>query len=404
VRRLALPLIAVALACVLPSAAGAASKGQRDVLVVSNNWAGTADLIDPHTFKRLARIDVVPDKAKRIAQIEQDPSAKAVFDFVRENIGEGHNQYVDDGFTSRNGRYVYFSRPSFADVVAIDLETRRIAWRVKVDGYRSDHMALSPDGRRLLVSASTANNVNVIDTRRGRIVARFPSGDQPHENNYSKDGKRIFHASIGTVYGPTDDPSEDATKGERVFEVVDARTYEVKRRIVMGPKLAEFGRPDMSSAVRPMAIAPGERFVYFQLSFFFGIVQYDLREDRVVAVLDLPLGAAAGLDRTEYLLDSAHHGLAMNPKGTKLCVAGTMSKYAAIVTRRPFKLQRTVDVGDVPYWSQSSKDGRYCFVSVAGEDRVSVISWKSAREVARIRVGDHPQRMRAGTVRAALLR
>ena len=404
-RTLALPLVAVVLACLVPSAAAAAaSQGQRDVLVVSNNWAGTADLIDPHTFKRLARIDVIPDKAKRIAQIERNPSAKAVFDFVRENIGEGHNQYVDDGFTSTNGRYVYFSRPSFADVVAIDLKTRRIAWRVKVDGYRSDHMALSPDGRRLLVSASTANNVNVIDTRRGRIVARFPSGDQPHENNYSKDGKRIFHASIGTVYGPTDDPSEDATKGERVFEIVDARTYEVKRSIVMGPKLAEFGRPDMSSAVRPMAIAPGERFVYFQLSFFFGIVQYDLRADKVVAVLDLPLGAAAGLDRTEYLLDSAHHGLAMNPKGTKLCVAGTMSKYAAIVTRQPFELQRTVNVGDVPYWSQSSKDGKYCFVSVAGEDRVSVISWKSAREVARIRVGDHPQRMRAGTVRAALLR
>ena len=403
-RRLALPLIVAALACLVPAAAAAAPKGQRDVLVVSNNWAGTADLIDPHTFKRLARIKVIPDKAKRIAEIEKNPSAKAVFDFVRENIGEGHNQYVDDGFISTNGRYVYFSRPSFADVVAIDLKTRKIAWRVKVDGYRSDHMALSPDGRRLLVSASTANNVNVIDTRRGRIVARFPSGDQPHENNFSKDGKLIFHASIGTVYGPTDDPSEDATKGERVFEIVDARTYEVKRRIVMGPKLAEFGLPNMSSAVRPMAIAPGERFVYFQLSFFFGIVQYDLREDKVVAVLDLPLGAAQGLARTDYLLDSAHHGLAMNPKGTKLCVAGTMSKYAAIVTRQPFKLQRTVNVGDVPYWSQSSEDGKYCFVSVAGADRVAVISWKTGREVARIRVGDHPQRMRAGTVRAALLR
>jgi DNA-binding beta-propeller fold protein YncE len=81
-----------------------------------------------------------------------------------------------------------------------------------------------------------------------------------------------------------------------------------------------------------------------------------------------------------------------------------MSKYAAIVTRQPFELQRTVNVGDVPYWSQSSEDGKYCFVSVAGEDRVSVISWKTAREVARIRVGDHPQRMRAGTVRASLLR
>ena len=400
---LALLLIAAVLASVAASAA-AAPRGQRDVLVVSNNWAGTADLIDPHTFTRFERINVVPDRAKRIAEIEADPTAKLIYDGIRELVGEGHDQYVDDGFTSKDGRYVYFSRPSFADVVAIDLKTKRIAWRVKLDGNRADHMALSPDGRRLLVSASTARVIDVIDTSTHRIVGRIPSGDQPHENNFSRDGRLIFHASIGTVYTDTDDPSQDASKGERVFEVIDARTLKVKRRIVVGPKLAEFGRQGMSSAIRPMAIAPGERFVYFQLSFFFGIVQYDLRENKVVAVLDLPLGAAKGLDRTEYLLDSAHHGLAMNPKGTKMCVAGTMSKYAAIVTRRPFRLQRTVKVGEVPYWSQSSADGKYCFVSVAGEDRVSVISWKTAREVARIRVGDHPQRMRAGTVRAALLR
>jgi DNA-binding beta-propeller fold protein YncE len=40
----------------------------------------------------------------------------------------------------------------------------------------------------------------VIDTGSGQIVARFPSGDQPHENNYSRDGSLIYHASIGTVY------------------------------------------------------------------------------------------------------------------------------------------------------------------------------------------------------------
>jgi DNA-binding beta-propeller fold protein YncE len=400
-----LPVVLIALiALAVPAGALAAKPAQRDVLVVSNNWAGTADLIDTHTLKRIKRINVIPDKAKRVAQIEANPDWKAIYDFNRAVPGEGHNQYVDDGFTSKDGRFVYFSRPSFADVVAISVKTGRIAWRVKIDGYRSDHMALSPDGRRLLVSASTARNVNVIDTRRGRIVARFASGDQPHENNFSRDGKRVFHASIGSVFTDLDDPAQDSTKGDRFFEIVDARTWKVKRRIVMGPKLAEFGRPGMSSAVRPMAISPDERFVYFQLSFFFGIVQYDLRADKVVAVLDLPLGAAEGLSRNDLLLDSAHHGLGMNPQGTKLCVAGTMSDYAAIVTRKPFKVQRLVNVGDVPYWSHSSEDGKHCFVSVAGEDRVAVISYKTGRQVKRIKVGDHPQRMRTGTVQARLVR
>jgi DNA-binding beta-propeller fold protein YncE len=403
-------LVGAALMSALAGAAPASAAGSggrpalRDVLVVSNNWAGTADLVDPQTFRRLTRINVIPDKRARVAEIERDPQRLFYFNAIRALIGEGHNQYVDDGFTSRSGRFIYFSRPSFGDVVAIDLQTRRIAWRVRVDGVRADHMALSPDGRRLLVSASTARAVDVIDTRRHRIVGRIPSGDAPHENNYSRDGSLIFHGSIGTVYTRSDDPSQDATKGERVFEVIDARTLKVRRRFDMGRQLAAYGL-GASSAVRPMAIAPDERYVYVQLSFLHGFVEYDLRARRPTRVAILPLTSRSRrLRRTDYLLDSAHHGLALNPSGTKLCAAGTMSGYAAIVSRRTLRPQRIVPVGRVPYWAASSRDGRYCFVSVAGDDRVAVISYRTARLVARIRVGDHPQRMRTGRVRAAFMR
>lgn len=401
--------LVIALAVVTATAGVAEAKPKkkpvkRDVLVVSNNWDGTADLVDPKTFKRLDRINVIPDKDERIAEIQTDPMALAYFNLIREVIGEGHNQYVDDGFTSPNGKVVYFSRPSFADVVAISLKTEKILWRSKLDGYRADHMAISEDGKTLLVSASTANVVHVIDTRTGKTKDRFPSGDAPHENNFSRDGKLIYHASIGTVYTPADDPALDDTKGERYFQIVDARSYEVLKRIDMGQKLEEAGYPNMSAAVRPMAITPDERYVYFQVSFFFGIVKYDLKKDRVVDVLDLPLGDAEGVPREQYLLDSAHHGLAMNPQGTKLCVAGTMSNYAAIVTRRPFEPQRIVDVGHVPYWSQSSEDGKHCFVSVAGDDRVAVLSYKTGKEVASIPTGDHPQRMRTGHIRRKFLK
>ena len=409
-RRSLVPVLtALALLVALVPAASASQRKTRDVLVVSNNWGGNADLIDPQTFERLDRINVIPDKTKRIAEIEADPTAKFYFDSIRELVGEGHNQYVDDGFTSRDGRLVYFSRPSFADVVALNLKSHRIVWRRHVDGYRADHMALSPDGRRLLVSASTANVVDELDTRTGRITRTFPSGDSPHENNYSRDGRTIFHASIGRVYTADDDPpvesvnSAESSKGRRVFEEVDARTFAVTKTIDMGQKLAEAGHPNMSPAVRPMAISPDERTVYLQVSFLFGIVEYDRAMDRVVGVLDLPLGDAAGILRTDYLLDSAHHGLAMNPQGTKLCVAGTMSGYAAIVRREPFELQDVTHVGHVPYWSMSSADGRYCFVSVARDDRVSVISYRTGKQVARIEVGFHPQRMRTGVIRSRYL-
>ena len=257
-RRATLTALSAMAAAVLlvPTAAAAGKERTRDVLVVSNNWAGTADLIDPHSFKRLKRINVIPDEKERVAEIEADPNAAGYFRVIRNLIGEGHNQYVDDGFTSPDGKYVYFSRPSFADVVAINLRTGKIRWRTKVDGNRADHMAISKNGKRLLVSASTGNVIDVIRAADGRIVGRIPSGDAPHESNFSRDGSTIFHASIGIVYSDADDPSQDGEKGRRVFEVIDARTLKVLKTIDMGKKLAEAGYPNMSAAVRPMAITP----------------------------------------------------------------------------------------------------------------------------------------------------
>jgi DNA-binding beta-propeller fold protein YncE len=339
-----------------------------------------------------------------MAEIQASPDRLAYFNLIRQLVGEGHDQLVDDAFTSRDGRRVFVSRPSLADVVAISLRTHRIVWRTPVEGYRADHMAISPDGRRLLVSASTARKVHVIDTRTGRIVGNFESGDQPHENNFSRDGKLIYHASIGTVYTPLDDPAFDDTKGDRWLEVVDAQTLKVLRRVDMGDRLAQYGWPNMSSAVRPMALSPDERFVYFQLSFLHGFVEYDLKRDRPLRIAQLPLSEKAkGLRREQYLLDSAHHGLAMNPSGRRLCVAGTMSDYAAIVGRRRFRAT-VIPVGEKPYWATNSGDGRNCFVSVSGEDRVAVISYRRQREIASIAVGDHPQRMRMGNIRRSYLR
>ena len=132
-------------------------------------------------------------------------------------------------------------------------------WRFRVDGQRADHMAMSPDGKRVAVSASTGNVVHILDTFTGQEVGRFPSGDSPHENNYSADGQRIYHASIGLVYTPADQPEFDTTKGDRCFQIVDANTNQIIEQLDMGQKLAEAGYPNMSSAVRPMALSPDER-------------------------------------------------------------------------------------------------------------------------------------------------
>jgi YVTN family beta-propeller protein len=380
-------------------------RATRPAIFVGNNWEGTADIIRPKgKYRRIARLNIIPDIEERMAEIQTDPVRQGYFLAIRELVGEGNDQFVDDMFSSNDGRLLIVSRPSLADVVAIDIASGAIVWRFVVDGQRSDHMAISPDGKHVAVSASTGNVVHIIDVATGKEVGRFESGDSPHENNYSADGELIYHASIGLVYTPADSPEADTSKGDRWFQIVDADTNEIIERLDMGQKLEEAGYPDMSSAVRPMALSPDERFVYFQVSFFHGFVEYDFKTDRVTRVAELPVAdEIKDLPREQYLLDSAHHGIAMNGKGTRLCVAGTMSDYAAIVSRRNFSYT-LIEKGEKPYWSTTSANGRLCYVSWSGTDSISVISYKKRKEIAQIPVGDHPQRIRTGFVRASWIR
>ena len=402
----ALAVLALApLAMLTPSMAAtltSAAAGTEAVIFVGNNWEGTADVLrfDPVAaeFTRVARLDIIPDIEERRAEMLTDPERHGYYYGIRLLIGEGNDQFVDDMYSTPDGRLLVVSRPSLADVVGIDLATGDIAWRFRVDGQRADHMAMSPDGRHVAVSASTGNVVHVIDTATGKETGRFASGDSPHENVYSADGTRIYHASIGLVYTPADDPALDATKGERVFLVVDAQTNEVIKRLDMGQKLAEAGYPGMSSAVRPMAISPDERYVYFQVSFFHGFIEYDLEQDKVLRVAQMP-NLVPNMPREMYLLDSAHHGIAMSADGTKLCIAGTMSDYAAIVSREDFTSYKlTFKKDGKSYWATTSGDGKHCLVSWSGLDRISAFSYDSGIEVASIPVGDHPQRVRTGLV------
>jgi hypothetical protein len=268
----------------------------------------------------------------------------------------------------------------------------------------------------------------------GDRLRTFESGETPHESNYTKDGQRIFHASIGKVYTPGDateagpvkiGPAHDALKGDRWFQIVRNADFAVTERWDMGKELAEAGHEGMSAAVRPMALAPDERFVYFQVSYFHGLVEFDTqaadengavdyssggipepRKGAVRRVVDLP-NRVPTMPREQYVNDSAHHGLSMDSKGTTLCAAGTMDDYAALVDRRTMKhkiFDKATTGHDYgkPYWTTEGL-GNTCWVSLSESDSVAVLDFGRKKEVAYLAVGDHPQRIRHGYVSEQVL-
>jgi DNA-binding beta-propeller fold protein YncE len=393
---------ALALLAAAPASAATAdaSPGLREVLFVGNNWDGTADVIEPSgDFARIGRINVVPDKAQRMAEINADPVRWIYFQAIRNSVGEGHDQFVDDMYSTPDGKSVVVSRPSFADVVSLDLATGKINWRFPVAGYRSDHMAVSPDGTRVAVSASTANKVHVLDIGTGKELGSFATGDKPHENIFTKDGKYIWNMSIGDVNTALDDPGWDWTKGNRHITVVDADTYRQVRVVDMRQRLDAAGLKDFSDAVRPAVFSPDESKLYFQVSFFNGFLEYDVAADRITRVKTLPENPATSEDRTTWVNDSRHHGISMNPSGTKLCVAGTMDDYSTVVDRATLQ-EGPLIAASKPYWATVSGDGKDCVVSESGADRVTAIDFATGRKTVSVPVGDHPQRVRLGHVAA----
>ncbi|MEU2238360.1 YncE family protein [Streptomyces sp. NPDC018338] len=376
-----------------------ASAALREVMFVGNNWDGTADVIESRgDFRRLGRLNVVPDREERLREIYLNPVKLAFFLGVRSGPGEGHDQFVDDMYATPDGSAMVVSRPSFADVVSLDLRTGRINWRFPVAGYRADHMAVSPDGTRVAVSASTANTVHVLDIATGRQLGSFKTGDKPHENVFTSDG-RLWNMSIGEVTTALDAPWLDWTKGDRRITVVDADTFETVRVIDMRSRLDAFGRDDLSDAVRPLVFTPDEKKMYFQVSFLSGFLEYDLATDRITRAKYLPGNPSTDPDRTTWVNDSRHHGLSISPDGSKLCVAGTMDDYATVVDRESLRQGPLVEVSK-PYWATVSGDGRSCVVSESGADRVTAIDFATGRKVATVDVGDHPQRVRLARVPA----
>jgi len=397
---LAFTALAAVLIAGAPLPAAAAPPDLQEVMFVGNNWAGTVDVIrSSGSYAKIGGLNVVPDLDTRLWDIYLNPIKLAYFLGIRNGPGEGHDQLVDDMYTTPDGAALVASRPSLADVVSLDLRTGAVNWRFPVSGFRADHMAVSPDGTKVAVSASTSNTVHVLDIATGRQLGSFSTGDKPHENVYTDGGRYLWNMSIGEVNTDLDDPGWDWTKGNRRITVVDTTTYKTVRTIDMRSRLDAFGRSDLSNAIRPAVFSPDGSKLYFQVSFFNGFIEYDVATDKITRVKTLPKNPATSDDRTTFVNDSRHHGLAMSPDGGKLCVAGTMDDYAMIVDRGTLTEGPQVSASK-PYWATVSGDGRDCVISESGADQVSAISFATGRRVATVAVGDHPQRVRIGHVAA----
>jgi DNA-binding beta-propeller fold protein YncE len=364
----------------------------RPVLAVGNSYDGTVDLIDARTLRRLgAPLNIIPD-----GRTPRDPKQAAVYDAIIKARGE--RNFAQEVALSPDAKTLYVSRGYLGDVAAFSLRTRKLLWRLQLPSLRADHLAVSPDGRRIFVTSLPGADVLVIDARSHRLVGSYAAGDYPHVLEFSPNGKYLYSGSLGHQLAPF---GED--HGVHEIAVTDVKTLKVVRTY------------RFDAGVRPFAFTPNGRRLVLQLSYFNGFKVLDLASGKIVRTVHLPLrGPARTLPVEDYPNAAPHHGIAIS--GHTVCDAGTISNYAALVSLKTGHVNKIIKVGQAPGEALTSLDGRSCYLANRGPtalhrrlvtdgsgDSVSVVDYRTGH-VRTVQVGKHPQSEATAMVSDATLR
>jgi DNA-binding beta-propeller fold protein YncE len=358
-----------------PAAGGVGQRGPDavEIAFVANSQAGTVALVDVAARSVVSSIDINPARVK--------------------SQGPGSPNYAQDTDISPDGRTLYVSRGYVGDVAAFDIATGRMSWTRPLNTGRADHMTLTANGRSLFVSAMLDNRVYRIATATGEITGHFVTGVYPHDNQMSRDGRRVYNTSIGPLAGmprPANAPPLTETPGSAFqVTVADPETLAITDRIAV------------DKGVRPWRFTPDENGIYAQLSNEHAVFMVDLATRKVTRRLDLPV--KPGVTAADFDFEAPHHGLALTDDGRTLCLAGRASDYAALVRVPELTLVATIPVGDAPGWAETAEAGRLCLIANTRSDDLSIISIADRKEILRLPVGDGPKHITIARIPATVV-
>ncbi len=209
-------------------------------------------------------------------------------------------------------------------VLAIDTAKMRVQKTFDV-GHTPSGIALSPEGARIAVCNRFDNNVQILDTKTGKEVAKIPMRREPISAVWTPDGSRIFvgnHLPVGAANG-------DYVGS--VISVIDCATMKVSTNIAL---------PNGSTAIRQLCVSADGKFVYAtHLLGHYQLPTTQLERGWMYVNTLTILDAKAPAYINTVLLDDVDlgaanpWGVAISPDGKWLCVAHAGSQEISIIDR-----------------------------------------------------------------------
>ncbi len=260
--------------------------------------------------------------------------------------------YAFDGADRLGGaaRYarplVYVPNSDSATVDVIDPRTNTIVEHFAV-GLLPQHVVPSYDLKTLYVTNDVGNSLTAIDPRTGRPGRTIPVED-PYNLYFTPDGRDAIVVA----------------ERLRRLDFRNPHTFALHRSLTVP-----------CSGVDHMDFSAGGRYLIASCEFSGRLVKVDVRQKRVLGVLDLPDGRR-GMPQD----------VRISPDGKTFFVADLTAGGVWKVDGERLEVTGFIRTGRGAHGLYPSRDGRYLYVSNRGEGSVSVISFRTQKVTEKWRI------------------
>ncbi len=279
-------------------------------------------------------------------------------------------------------------------LVEVDPVTFKEIRRIKVD-QRPHGLAISADGSKVYLASDKTGNFQVVDVRRGAVVAQILIGNDPNQMTLTKDGRFAYvpmrgEAKVAVVQL---DPLRLVKKLPAPAGPHDAYTSADGSRIYVG---AQFGNAIVvidpatqsvlhhiptADGVRPLEPSADGRTIYVALSNLLGFVVVDPATRKVtrrVSLGTLPEGVPQPYRATWT------HALQLSPDGRELWLTDDINDLLRVVRLSDMKEVAQIRTGHFPHWFAMRSDGQVLFTSLWFSDAVAAVDVAKKRIITNI--------------------
>lgn len=301
---------------------------------------------------------------------------------------------------------LYVGNSQGDDITIIDLATQKVITTLKV-GHLVHGICAQGDGRKAFVTIESNNTLKVLDTRTNTIIDTIDLPGRPNECAVTLDGRYVVVPLLPPVNSAViiDLTTRKIVKtievrkphncftpegGSNSIVYCEARDSSFIRRIDLRT-MEVTNDVRVAGDPRPFIVTADEKTLYTALSGLHGMATIDL-VNKTMSQIALP--PMPWLNCRVEPPNTPVHGITMTPDGKKIWITSVSDGAVYVYDIASKKLGKKMAVGECPNWISMSHDGKYAAVSNADSDDTSIMDVKGEKEIARIKVGTAPKRLK----------